>query len=180
LPKEMSVLKKPTEPIPHVRIKEHETKLLAVIDNDTGKINYYSKIGGKNKVIGGRWMATFQDAMGWLSRQKPPSEVLWVFLNMVEKLDYNNYIRISQTSMAKELGMKQPSVSQAIKKLIALDVIAEGPRAGLCKTYILNPKIGIKGRQKQQKIIDYAEKKRARQLEKANEASKDSESQIDE
>ena len=45
-------------------------------------------------------------------------------------------------------------------------MITEGPRAGLNKTYMLNPNIGIKGKHRQQKIIDYEEAKLTRKMEK--------------
>ena len=160
---------------PVIKINEHKVKFIGQFNEDTGELEWMVPIKPKKRITGGAWMAIYQESAIWISRIKPPYEVVRVFLNMVGKLDYNNYIRISQTDLAKELGMKQQNVSRAIKKLIELDVIAEGPRAGLSKTYIMNPNIGIKGKQKQQKIIDYAEKKRAREQEKENKSTKSDE-----
>ena len=159
---------------PVVNIKEYKPKFITQFDPETGEFEWFARINRKHKITGGAWMATFQDSMLWMAKQGLTGEQWNVFMAMGSKMDYNNYIRIRQADLAEELGIPRPHVSRAIKKLLELDIIAQGPRAGLCKTYILNPNIGMKGHQKQQKIIDYTEKKHARQLEKANEASKES------
>lgn len=97
-----------------------------------------------------------------------------VFLALLSQLDFENYIRINQEDIAKELGISRPQVSRSIKKLLEEDIICEGHRAGLCKTYILNPNVGIKGKQKKNKMIDYAEKKAQYEQEKKFKAQKKS------
>jgi len=167
--------KNPGQKPPVINIKEYKPKFITQYDPETGEFEWFARINPKRKIVGGAWMATFQDSMLWMAKQGLTGEQWNVFMAMGSKMDYNNYIRISQVDLAEELGIPQPHVSRAIKKLLELDVICEGPRAGLCKTYILNPNIGMKGKQKQQKIIDYAEKKRARRLGKENKASRDKE-----
>ena len=165
---------------PVIDIKEAKPKFITQFDPETGEFEWFARINPtRKKITGGSWVANFQKAFEWLGLSRLNGELWSVLATMIGRMDFNNYIRINQTALAKELHMKQSQVSRAIKKLLELDVICEGPRAGLCKTYMLNPNVGIKGKQKQQKIIDYAEKKRARELEKDNEASKDSEPQAD-
>ena len=171
----MNIPHNPGEKPPVISIKEYKPKFITQFDPETGEFEWFARINPKHKITGGAWMATFQDSMMWMAKQDMTGEQFRVFMAMGSKMDDNNYIRISQTDLAEELGMKQQNVSRAIKKLLELDIIAQGPRAGLCKTYILNPNIGMKGKQKQQKIIDYAEKKRARELEKENKSAKSDE-----
>ena len=151
---------------PAISIKEYKPKFITQFDPETGEFEWFARINPKHKITGGAWMDTFQDSLMWMAKQDLTGEQWKVFAAMGSKMDYNNYIRISQTDLADSLNMKQPQIARAIKKLIELDIIAEGPRAGLSKTYILNPNIGMKGKQKKQKIIDYAEKKHAREQEK--------------
>ena len=121
------------------------------------------------------WMALFQESLKWISELDLSKNDLKVFLAMCSVMDFENYIRINQSELAKKIHTDQGNISRSIKKLLELNIITEGPRAGLNKTYMLNPNIGIKGKHRQQKIIDYAEKKRARRLGKENKASRDKE-----
>lgn len=95
--------------------------------------------------LGGGWMAMYQDAMDWLADAKLSYEEYRVMMKLLAKLDFENYIRITQNDLANELQMKQPSVSRAIKGLLERDIIRKGPRVGNSNTYRLNPLIGHKG-----------------------------------
>ena len=165
----------PGQKPPVINIKEYKPKFITQYDPETGEFEWFARINPKRKIVGGAWMATFQDSMLWMAKQGLTGEQWNVFMAMGSKMDYNNYIRISQVDLAKELGIPQPHISRAIKKLLELDFIAQGPRAGLSKTYILNPNIGMKGKQKKQKIIDYQAMKRAREMEKHRKDSDDDE-----
>lgn len=162
--------------IPRVALTECLERYICAVDEE-GNVAYYARIAdtAKKNKIGGNWMATFLDGLRWMAHQDLTGEQWKVFATICSMIDFDNYIRVNQTALAKELHTNQANVSRSIKKLIDLDIITEGPRAGLYKTYMLNPNIGIKGKHKQDKIIDYAEKKRARQLEKDNETSKENE-----
>lgn len=146
--------------IPQITVKERLDKYICAVD-EGGNVAYYAKLPNtaKNKKIGGNWMATFQESLKWMAQQDLTGEQWKVFAAMCSRMDFDNYIRISQTDLAKELQTNQGNISRSIKKLMSLDIIAEGPRAGLNKTYMLNPNIGIKGKHRKQKIIDYKEAK---------------------
>ena len=105
----------------------------------------------KNK-IGGARVANVQKSLDWIAEQGLTGEQLNVMLKFMAKLDYNNYVRISQSDLAKELHMQRPHVSRAVKKLVELGIIYQGPRAGMYKTYMLNPTVGIKEIQKKQNL----------------------------
>ena len=161
---------------PVIDIKELKPKFITQVDPETGEIEWFCRVKPpKKKITGGAWVASFQDSLTWIAQQGLTGEQLSVFLAMVGKMDFDNFIRFSQTDLAEKLGVKQSQVSRSIKKLLELDIICEGPRAGLCKTYMLNPNIGMKGKQKKQKIIDYQAMKRAREMEKHRKDSDDDE-----
>jgi len=64
------------------------------------------------------------------------------------KLDFENYICLTQKSVAEALRMRKPNVSRAFKKLVEKGIIHEGPKIGKTKTYRLDPSFGYKGRSK--------------------------------
>ena len=138
--------------------------------NREGDITF-SKETNKKKIAGFGWMAMFQKKIREVSALRLTGETLSVFLNMVGRMDYDNIINASREEIGKELNMRPQNVSRAIRKLLEEDIITEGPRAGLCKTYILNPNVGIKGKQKRNKLIDYKEAKAARIATKAKKSS---------
>ena len=85
-----------------------------------------------------------------------------VLMNLLRKLDYQNHIAVSQADMAREMGMQRPNVHRAIKRLIALGALIEGPKWGQNRTYTLNPAFGWKGKgSSHQKAVRTAEKAKA-------------------
>lgn len=69
-----------------------------------------------------------------------------VFCAMAGKLDFENFILIAQSEMARDLGMKPSNFSRAVSRLEALGIISRGPKSGRSPTFRLNPKVGWKGR----------------------------------
>lgn len=127
-----------------------------LVEPETGEVKAYLPIAKqKRKIEGGGWIVMFQTALEWLAEKKLPQEQYRVLMYLMAKLDFSNYIRITQREIAEKLEMKQSSVSRAIKHLIEIDVLATGPRSGTAKTYRLNPRMAHKGRNQKQTIIDY-------------------------
>lgn len=108
-----------------------------------------------NKFLGTGWIALYQDMISIVAQSNIPKEQYRVFLALLGKVDFENYLTISQKELSQELNMKQPSVARAIKALCAQNVIVEGPRAGLNKTYRLNPYIAHKGSETKQTVDDF-------------------------
>lgn len=134
-----------------------------LVEPETGEVKAYLPVMNKKKGIeGGSWVAVFQDMLSWLALQSLPQEQYRVLMYLLGKLDFANYIRITQTTIAQDLNMHQPSVSKAIKALVALDILAEGPHVGNAKTYRLNPHMAHKGRNQKQTIVEYEELRKAR------------------
>ena len=91
------------------------------------------------------WMAMAQEPLMALAKANLGDEARRVLFAMLAKLDFENFISISQAEMSRELNMKQPSVSRAITKLVKEGIIIAGPRLQRKGTYSLNPQYGWKG-----------------------------------
>ena len=64
------------------------------------------------------------------------------------RLDFENYIQVSQSDIADELEMKPSNVSRAVRKLIDHGFIKVGPKVGRSLTYQLHPDLAWKGKAK--------------------------------
>lgn len=124
-----------------------------VITDDDGNIKGYFPIKEKN--LGKDWVAMYQIALKTLAKWNLPTEQYRVMLELLSETDFDNYIRVSQSKLAEELDMQQSNVARAIKGLKERNIIVEGPRAGLNKTYRLNPYIAYKGKNRNESIIDF-------------------------
>ena len=105
----------------------------------------------------------------WLAKQNLPNEQYRVLLYLTGTLDFDNWISAPQKQIAKELNMKQPAVARAIKGLISHDILQEGPRGGLYKTYRFNPHIGHKGKDVNRTVVEYEELKRRKEQQQTEE-----------
>lgn len=65
------------------------------------------------------------------------------------KLDFENWIRISQSEIGEFLGVKQPNVSSSMRRLVDLGIVVPGPSVKNVKTFRLNPSVSWKGTMQQ-------------------------------
>ena len=126
------------------------TDYITRVDNETGETLGHFPL--RHKGLGTGWIGLYQEAADMIADWNLPNEQYRVYLKLLAKLDFDNYLRISQKQLSQELRMKQPHVSRALKALENLEVIVEGPRAGLNKTYRLNPYIAHKGHNREDTI----------------------------
>jgi biotin operon repressor len=89
-----------------------------------------------------------------------------VFFALLKRLDYENLIVASQAEIARELDMQRTHVNRAIKQLVKIGAILEGPKVGTSRTYRLNPKFGWKGTARNHVIALDSERKA--RMNKAN------------
>jgi len=125
-----------------------------IVDFETGEVQY-ALVPIRQKHLGGFFMA-MQEGFTYLAKLNLPQEQMRVLMLMMGKLDFENWIRISQADLAKELGMKRPNVSKAIKMLVEKGIIHKGPKVGTSWTYRLDPNFGWKGRAKNKKAAERA------------------------
>ena len=58
---------------------------------------------------------------------------------MIIKCGVGNFVHVNQSQAARFLKIAQPHISKSIKKLVEMNIILEGPKAGKFKTYQVNP-----------------------------------------
>ena len=109
-------------------------------------------MSAKNSGTG--WIALYQNSSIWLAQQRLTGEQYSVLFALFNRLDFENFLRISRQEIADFLSMQPVSVSRAMKKLKELEIIIEGPPAGKFKTYRLNPYIAHKGAERDNTITD--------------------------
>ena len=145
--------------------KKSKSKYIALVDDETGEVEGYFPLQPKYLSEGGDFMALFQQSADYIAELGLQGVTLNVMLKLIARLDYDNWIRVSQKEIAESLHIKQQNVSRAIRELINKDIIQESKmRAGLNKCYRFNPLIGHKGRNFKQTVIDYAELKHKKKL----------------
>ena len=101
------------------------------------------------------WIALYQNPSGWLAQQRLTGEQYSVLFALFNRLDFDNYFRVSRQDIAEFLNMQPANVSRAMKKLKDLEIIIEGPPAGKFKTYRINPYIAHKGADRDNTIADF-------------------------
>ena len=109
----------------------------------------------KRRKLGTGWIALYQNPAGWLAQQRLTGEQYSVLFALFNRLDFENFLRISRQEIADFLSMQPVNVSRAMKKLKELGIIIEGPPAGKFKTYRLNPFIAHKGSDRRDTVKDF-------------------------
>ena len=145
-----------------------EREIIAILGEGDEVQGYINK--RRENRLGAHWVATFQDGLAWMAKQEGMTGEQWrVFAYLVSRLDFDNYLKVSQKDIAEELRMQKSHVSRAMKGLVDLNVIAVGPMAGRSKTYRLNPRIAHRGAKNfKQTIIEFDELKKRKQGDEKN------------
>jgi hypothetical protein len=150
--KRQSKLKLLTEP------KMSITKLKPFYDQSgklKGYIDKYTEeeygfpviVGRKRNPYGKGWIMNSQEALEILAKDKEiKGESYRVLLFICARLDFENWIQISQVEIANELKMHRQQVSKAMKILEAKEIILRGPEVGRSYAFRLNPYFGWKGK----------------------------------
>ena len=63
--------------------------------------------------------------------------VMWALLALLE---FDNFLALDQTAIARDLGMPVSNVNRAIKRLIEIGAVVVGSPTGVHKSYRLSPK----------------------------------------
>lgn len=120
---------------------------LRVVDPDTGEIG-----GGVLVYVAHRakikeaWFMGFQAGFMQLAKDEAlAGQPLRVLLALLAKLDFENFIALSQSELASDLGMGKNRVCEAIRRLRERGVVLDGPKVGASRTYRLNPGYAWRG-----------------------------------
>lgn len=117
------------------------------VDQETGEVMDGALVWVSNrpKVREG-WFMGFQEAFLELAKDvELAGQPMRVLLVLLARLDWENYIAVSQSEIGKELGLRPNRVSEAFRLLREKGVIELGPQVGQAKTYRLNPGYAWRG-----------------------------------
>lgn len=148
-----------------LRIKFMGRRHFGQIDLNTGEIienGFIAYVSPKRKNgFGKRWVAMSQDALNLLAESNLDGTSFKVLMKLIAMLDFENLLVLNQAEIARELKMQRSHVNRAIKRLLSINILFEGPRIGVSRSYRLNPHFGWKGSAKNHVIaLDEALKKR--------------------
>lgn len=98
--------------------------------------------------FGTDWFQMAQDTLRMINahRNELGLEGIVVFNALMARLDFENFIQVSQKEIADELDMRASNVSRAIKRLDGLGFIRRGPKVGRSHTLQLHPSLAWKGK----------------------------------
>jgi len=111
--------------------------------------------------FGTDWFQMAQDTLRMINahRNELGLEGIVVFNALMARLDFENFIQVSQKEIADELDMRASNVSRAIKRLDGLGFIRRGPKVGRSHTLQLHPSLAWKGKaQSHMKATSFAKR----------------------
>jgi hypothetical protein len=121
---------------------------LGMVDQETGELlagGVLVYVPQRAKIREG-WFMGFQAGFMELAKDAElQGQPLRVLVALFAKLDFENYIALSQADLARDLNMGRNRVNEALSKLKARGVILPGPKVGTAQTYRLNPGYAWKG-----------------------------------
>ena len=93
------------------------------------------------------YVSVFKHGFQQIAKLKLTPTDYAVLMILLSRLEYENWIRVSQRTIAEELNLTQPQVSRAIKKLVEKNILIKeqdpsDERRSLCR---FNPSFGWKG-----------------------------------
>ncbi len=105
------------------------------------------------------YTAMFKHGFKYLANLRLNPSDTAVLFGLLSCLEFENWVRISQQTIAEDLGLTRPQVTLAIKKLIELKIIERNsdPSDRRRMIYRLNPSLGWRGEPKE--WINYANEK---------------------
>jgi hypothetical protein len=120
----------------------------ATINLETGEIHDDLLVAfPKKRRLEGHFVMATQDGFLRLAKEADLTgqdyKVLFVYL---ANLDFENFLQISQSYIATDLGMRKQHVSDSTKRLIEKGILIKGLKVGRHQTYRLNAFYGWKGK----------------------------------
>ena len=102
--------------------------------------------GVKHNPYAKGWVMNNQEALEIIAKDKEITgrihRILWF---LVARLDFENWIQISQKEICEELSMRKEDVSSGIKLLEKKRILLRGPKVGRSYSFRINPDFGWKG-----------------------------------
>ncbi len=143
---------------------------IASVDQDTGEVldGVLVYCGVKQNPYSKGWVMNSQEALELLATDKElTGENYRVLLLLLSRLDFENWIQITQSEIVERLDMKKQNVSRAMLLLREKGIILRGPKIGRSYAFRLNPYYGWKGKVKN--LNDYRRKEEDQEFKKVKE-----------
>jgi hypothetical protein len=119
---------------------------LELIDTATGELVPAITLVRRSWKGEGYFMGFQEMFIGLAADKELTLEPSKVFLYLLGKLDFDNYIYVPQIEIARALNMKPSAVSRAISLLASKGILLEGPKVNRSRTFRLNHTYGWKGK----------------------------------
>lgn len=123
------------------------TEEVRLVNTETGEVipngvlvHFPTKVRVKD------WFMAWERGFERLAEEDLTGEALRVLMYTFANLDYENYVRVSQSEISEKLKLRKQNVSRAIRVLVEKQILLEGDREGKFKTYRLNSFYGWKGK----------------------------------
>lgn len=132
---------------------------IASVDRNTGEIleGVVVYCGVKQNPYSTGWIMNSQEALELLATDEDlTKEAFRVLIFLMARLDFENWIQVTQKEIAEKLNIHKQNVSRAISLLEEKGIILRGPKVGRSYAFRLNPYFGWKGKVKN--LNDYRNK----------------------
>lgn len=136
------------------------SRRLASVDRETGEVldGVIVYCGVKRNPYTKGWIMNSQESLELLASDKDlTKESLRVLMLLMARLDFENWIQITQNEIAEALDINKGNISKAISLLESKGILLRGPKTGHSYAFRLNPNYGWKGKVKN--LNDYRDKK---------------------
>lgn len=151
---------------PCERKPDDKRRNVATIDMDTGEILQGTPVFfPKKERIGKDWAMIMLARLGEIAKDREMGTESWrVFALLLSRIDFENWIDISQAEMGRELGMAQQSVSRAMLNLERKGLVEKAKISiGKRNVYRLAPEVAWRGSTKNYKAMQDAKHAQTRQ-----------------
>lgn len=127
----------------------------------------------KEKHYNAKWLLLWQDETGMSMQEqakmeRPLTQTEYRVRDwIIGEIGFGNYVYLNQAEIGRQLRITRSHISEAIKRLLELEILLGGPKNGRSNTYMVNPAFcfsgslnkGIKAKK------EYMEIKRAKVLQ---------------
>ena len=126
-------------------------KMLAQVDTETGEILNDGVLVyvPRRTQIKESWFMAFQDPLMKIAQDNSITKHDFrVLIYMMSRIDFENYIHVSQADAARALSIAPSHVSAAVSRLTGKGYLVRGPKSGRNSTFKLSSSVGWKGKAK--------------------------------
>lgn len=115
-------------------------------DTETGEVYDLVAVERSTRTyVAGGWFKGMSNALEKIADSEDLTDGdTRVLMKLFARLDWENYLHINVSELAREMGRDRSGVSHSIKRLEAEGIIFRGPKVGRAFTFRLNPNVALK------------------------------------